>query len=214
MGTPIFHGSIGELVITTIQIIVYDYSSGIKVIDPFPGAFDPLDDSFLIPAPDPKANYLSWFYIYGAFSQKEFLNDKVVFYGQNIYPGTYSVQYYSIIKTPGSFVVPPTTANDISQPEIMGSSDGLAFTTTSFIPFPVQDGGVCLPWEDRQIPFDKLAPYFGPISQSVNLPQPQRDYVPLIVGLTVALVLIIIGVFGGYIFLKFNYKKKPSNYNL
>jgi len=159
-GGPIIEAPIGQLVQTTIQIVVVDYSNSIQIVDPFPGALEPLDDSiYNINNQYPSQPYLSWYYYYGAFSQKQFLQDKVVFTGFNVYPGTYSVQYYSLVSTSGIFVLPPTIAYDLLQPEIMGSTAGGTFSTPAYVNGSIVDMGVCLPWVDRSVPSDLLPPF-------------------------------------------------------
>jgi len=144
-GEPIFEATVGKLVITTIQIIIRDYSNAIKIVDAFPGALDPLDDS--IYNTDSSPGYDSWWWYYWrAFTVKEFLKDKVVYTGQNLYPGTYTVKYYSLVSTPGIFVLPPTQAYDIFQPELMGTSAGGKFSIKSYVNSTIVNKGTCIPW--------------------------------------------------------------------
>jgi len=198
VGQPITGASIGDLVLTTIQIIVRDYSDVIKIVDAFPGAFDPLDDRIYdIDTPSASPSYLMWYWYWGAFSQKEYLQDKVVFSGYNVYPGTYTVTYYSLVNTPGSFIVPPTIAYDSFQPELMGSSAASTFSTTGYdTSKPVQalPDSICLPWENRQIPIDQLDPYLGipPAAQESNNGV-TKDH-SLAIGLGVGIGLVVLGV--------------------
>jgi len=150
IGGAIFEAPIGQLVLTTIEIIIRDFGNSLKIVDAFPGALYPLDDSIYDVNTTPTWPYLWWFYYYGAFSQKEFLQDKVVFTGFNVYPGTYTVKYYSLVSTSGKFVLPPTLAYDVFQPELMGTSAGGTFSTPGYSTSPIVDMGACLPWVDRR----------------------------------------------------------------
>jgi len=152
IGGNIIEASIGQLVLTTIEIILRDYSNAIKIVDAFPGALNPLDDSIYETPHDTDSPSPYWWY-WGetAFSQKEFLQDKVVFTGQNIYAGTYTVKYYSLVSTPGKFVLPPTLAYDVFQPELMGSAIGGNFSTPAYEETSIVKDGTCLPWVNRQI---------------------------------------------------------------
>jgi len=181
-GPNLFNGSIGQLVLTTIQIILRNYSGGVQIVDPYPGAFNPIEDYYVIP-PSQSQSYLTWFYTTGAFSQKIFLKDKIVFYSKNVYPGTYTVQYYSIILSNGQFTYPPAVAYDIFHPEVMGSTEGnWIFTTIGYSTTKaVLNGGICLPWENREVPLDKLYPYLYPVTG--NQPDSSNSKVGLGVGL-------------------------------
>jgi hypothetical protein len=144
-GPNIVEAAIGNMVITTIQITIPDYSPSMRIIDPFPGAFEPLDENIY----DLPSNTLDplWSWYMGAFPIKEFLQDKVVFHGQNIFPGTYTVTYYSIVNTQGSFVLSPTLAYDVFQPEVMGLSEAGNFSTTGYVVTGVSNqNSSCLPW--------------------------------------------------------------------
>jgi hypothetical protein len=189
-GGPIFEATVGQLVLTTIQITTRDYGNAIKIVDAFPGAFDPLDDSIYDTDNSPPV-YYSWFYWYywRAFTDKEFLKDKVVFTGQNLYPGTYTVKYYSLISTPGIFVLPPTQAYDVFQPELMGTSAGGSFITNSYVNSTIVDMGTCIPWTRRIImsPNIEVMPYL-----TSNLP------VGLGIGLSIG-ILLLIGLILGYL---------------
>jgi len=127
-GTPIIEAKIGQTVVTTIEVIIPDFVSTVKIVDLFPGALEPLDDSIYDTPTQPGP----WWWIWNPFSRREFLKDKVIFYGQHLYPGSYTVKYYSIVNTPGEFVLSPTLAFDLFQPEVMGQAEGGIFRTTGY----------------------------------------------------------------------------------
>jgi len=159
-GGNIIEAEIGQLVLTTIEIILRDYSNAIKIVDAFPGSLNPLDDSIYdTPEDTDDSSTFTYWWFWRSFSQKEFLLDKVVFTGQNLYAGTYTVKYYSLVSTPGKFVLPPTLAYDVFQPELMGSAPGGTFSTPGYEVSPIiENGGVCLPWVDRRIQIKKDEP--------------------------------------------------------
>jgi len=198
VGQPITGASIGDSVLTTIQIIVRDYSDSIQIVDAFPGALEPLDDSIYdIETPSSSPSYLMWYWYSGAFSQKEYLQDKVVFTGFNVYPGTYTVSYYSLVNTAGSFIVPPTIAFDYFQPELMGSSAASTFSTTGYDTSKtaqVLPNSICLPWENREIPIDQLDPYLGKPTPAQEINSGASNNHSLAIGLGVGISLLVLGV--------------------
>jgi len=213
-GGPIFEASLGQLVLTTIEIIIRDYSNSLIIVDAFPGALDPLDDSiYNIASSTSGLPYLWWFYYYGAFSQKEFLQDKVVFTGFNLYPGTYTVTYYSLVSTSGLFVLPPTMAYDVFQPELMGTSAGGTFSTPAYLSLPIVDMGICLPWIDRNTPIDQLSPYLGGTPSAITGGSLSNGLsVGLGVGLGIGIPVLVasVGVASFLIYNKYVFFGKPE----
>jgi hypothetical protein len=171
-GPNIVEAEIGDMVMTTIQITVPDYSPSMRIVDPFPGALEPLDDNIYDYLPSNRFDPLWWYW--GAFPIKEFLQDKVVFHGQNIYPGTYTVSYYSIVNTQGSFVLSPALAFDEFQPELMGLSEAGNFSTVDYVLTPISnENSTCLPWINRTLTPEELQKYlnnYGLVNNSPDDP--------------------------------------------
>jgi len=128
------------MVVTTIEVVIPDFISTMKIVDDFPGALEPLDDSIY----DTPTESGPWSWIWNAFSQRQFLQDKVIFYGQYLYPGSYTVKYYSIVNTAGEFVLSPTLAFDLFQPEVMGQAEGGTFRTTGYSKTEETIAGNCI----------------------------------------------------------------------
>eukprot|EP01123_Difflugia_compressa_P012111 TRINITY_DN5072_c0_g1_i1.p1 TRINITY_DN5072_c0_g1~~TRINITY_DN5072_c0_g1_i1.p1 ORF type:complete len:1026 (-),score=194.89 TRINITY_DN5072_c0_g1_i1:48-3089(-) len=171
-GVPIFQASIGQRVLTTIQIIIPDYSKSVTIVDPFPGALEPLDDSiYSNPTstnPRPYMDYWTFWILY-SFS-KEFQPSKVVFRGTNLYAGTHTVQYYSLVNTEGNFVLPPTLAYDANQPELMGLAEAGTFNTTDFEKPPCyNDTTNCLPFKGRVLSKNDLDVYVSGFDVTPNV---------------------------------------------
>jgi len=171
-GPQIVEAAIGNMVMTTIQITISDYSPSMRIVDPFPGALEPLDDN-IYDLPDSNSWDPLWRWYWGAFPIKEFLNDKVVFHGQNLYPGTYTVSYYSIVNTQGRFVLSPTLAYDEFQPELMGLSEAGTFNTIGYVVTePTNKNSTCLPWTNRNISPEDLQNYLNNYGLDTSTPEP------------------------------------------
>jgi len=211
-GPPITSAVIGERVVVTIQITIPDYSSSITISDSFPGAIQPLDDNIYDdiaqsspPTPPVVWDYW-WFYFYEAFAITEFLEDRVVFYGQQLFAGTHTVSYTALVNTEGEFVLPPAQAYDAMQPEVMGLSAGGVFTTFSEMPniTVTPTTNVCLYWQARATqrqslsvltPRDLFTDTDMPPSASTPPAVPLAWWVPLVVVLAVlGAAGIIVGI--------------------
>jgi hypothetical protein len=159
VGPAITSAEVGEMVKVTIEIVIPDYAPTLTIVDPFPGALEALDDS-VYDTPNDSTNdyfygYWNW-YLHGAFREKEFLRDKVIFYGQNIYAGTHSVSYVALVNSQGEWVLPPAIVFDAFQPEVMGLSAGGSFSTASMPTVTFEQVG-CLKWSNRKLHADALA---------------------------------------------------------
>merc|ERR1740121_3202418 len=62
-----------------------------------------------------------WFYACTTF-ERETKKDRVRFYSDFLFAGTHTVQYEAVAATRGEFVLPPTRAAVVLQPEVMGAS--------------------------------------------------------------------------------------------
>eukprot|EP01125_Pyxidicula_operculata_P000304 TRINITY_DN10363_c0_g1_i1.p1 TRINITY_DN10363_c0_g1~~TRINITY_DN10363_c0_g1_i1.p1 ORF type:complete len:2120 (-),score=451.00 TRINITY_DN10363_c0_g1_i1:124-6228(-) len=154
VGGPLNQAQLGRRVITTIQIYVPDYASSIHIIDPFPGALEPMDDNIYDSAATTSSDGFSgsrWWWYMNSFSQKEFKKDKVIFYGQSVSAGTHTVTYVSLVNTKGEFVLPPALAYDSFQPEVMGLSAGGKFGIKDWKDNLNLNSTYCLQWENRKL---------------------------------------------------------------
>jgi len=208
VGPPITSAQIGERVVVTIQITIPDYSSSIVISDNFPGAIQPLDNNiYSNTASSPPTPPLVWdywyFYFYEAFSITEFREDKVVFYGQQLFAGSHTVSYTALVNTEGVFVLPPSHAYDAIQPELMGLSAGGVFTTYTELPniTVTPTTNVCLYWQardtQRQSLILTLGDVFTDLSPPASTPSNTAWWIPLVVVLS---VLAAAGITVGVVF--------------
>jgi len=209
--------NIGERVRVTVQITIPDYSSSIIIEDLFPGALEPLDDNIYDNSDSSNSgpiggfamgrfgvarvfDYWSW-YMYRAFSVKEFKEDRVKFYGQQLFAGTHTVSYIALVNTEGVFALPPAHAYDSLQPELMGLSAGGTFTSNAMsnLPPPYSATAPCLVWTDRLLERARLRSPQPEIvntllSQVSTLGQYWWAFVLFIVG---GILLVVAAVFVG-----------------
>jgi len=229
-GPALTSAKAGDLVVVTIQVVLPDYSAAVDIVDPVIGAMDALDDNIYGTSSDnfqyyayPRFyDYWSW-YMWGAFSQKEFLVDRVVFHGQNIWAGTHSVSYNALVNTDGEFVLPPAKAFDTFQPELMGLSAGGKFVTKSLTQSDAASW--CLKWEHRELQMDALPAYLNIQNPSTNGPDvvpitpdgaqsggslSQGQIIGLAVGIPLAALVLIAIVVGAFKFMQGRSEKSTA----
>jgi len=135
------------------------------------------------------------------FSEKEFPQDKVIFYGQNLFAGTHSTSYTAIVNTNGSFVLPPTLVYDAFQPEIMGLSAAGIFTTKVMNGKIINDeeSSECLLWKHRKLVRSGL-PSTKMRDKEIATPQSQVE-IPQTGGSSGSGIGAILGLFVGVVLL-------------
>lgn len=62
------------------------------------------------------------------FDYRELRDDRVVYFATRLWKGTYTATYIARATTPGTFVRPPTHAEEMYNPAVFGRSDGGVFT--------------------------------------------------------------------------------------
>jgi len=127
VGPYLTQASIGTQVVVTIQITSWKDLDSLSIVDPISAALQVLDDTIYDTTLDG-----CWWCIRSYFSSK-LLNDKVIFYGQQIYAGTHTVSYVAVVVSSGNFSFPPTKVFDVLQPEVLGFSAG-GFLLTKALP--------------------------------------------------------------------------------
>lgn len=169
VGPPISNATLGQTVRVTIEVTIPDYSEFLCVVDPFPGAIQPLDSNIYqvgesnIPV---VWNRYTW---WNPPVTVNYLPDKVVFLSANLYAGTHTFSYVALVSGAGEFVVGPALAYDRRQPELMGLSAGSAFITNPIgTPPKLGRDNTCFPWSSRGIDPEVLSNFMSATDNSVK----------------------------------------------
>lgn len=114
-GTPITSADPGTAVAVTIQITTPDDLSTVQIIDPLAGCLEAIDTN--INSQD------SVLYLYSPLNEPtQYRKNEVIFMNYGLNSGTHTYQYKAFIVSSGKFIVPPTKAFVVDQPELMGLS--------------------------------------------------------------------------------------------
>ncbi|MFW2332711.1 MAG: hypothetical protein ACN4IE_02890, partial [Ilumatobacter sp.] len=97
----------------------------VALIDPLPAGFEAVNPalatSLTVPAGDPSVEYSgSWYWRW--FEHQNLRDDRAEAFSSYLPGGTYEYTYVARATTPGTFVVPPTRAEEIFAPEVFGRS--------------------------------------------------------------------------------------------
>jgi len=59
------------------------------------------------------------------YDHQQFRETRVEMFAQTLWPGEHELTYTAVATSPGSFVCPPATAEEMYNPEVYGSSDSI-----------------------------------------------------------------------------------------
>ncbi len=156
---PVVSVAEGELVRVRVRLTVPNDRQFLVVDDALPAGLEAVDLSLrtasLTPGPGigQETRYLApdesegesqesggadqyWYYgrwdsgWWSPFDHKEIRDDRVVYAATILWKGVYNLTYIARATTPGTFIRPPTHAEEMYNPAVFGRSDGGVFTVT------------------------------------------------------------------------------------
>lgn len=143
-GQPIVSVAEGDLVRVRLRVTVPVERHFVVLDDPLPAGLEPVDLSLRTVSPFGDEEALTgeilasrgsnWAYgswdsgIWSPFDHKEMRDDRVVYSAAVLWPGTYTVSYLARATTAGTFLSPPTHAEEMYNPGVNGRSGGGTFT--------------------------------------------------------------------------------------
>ena len=96
----------------------------VALVDPMPAGFEALNPAIAVSAPIPQEESVerSLFWWWQWFEHQNLRDDRAEAFASLLWAGTYDYSYVVRATTPGTFVVPPTKAEEIYAPETFGRS--------------------------------------------------------------------------------------------
>jgi hypothetical protein len=161
-GRPVTSIAEGDLVRVRLRLTLPADRQFVVIDDPLPAGLEAIDLSLrttgLPPGPGAVAEQrpegeeeevaepgedegrFGWYYgswdsgWWSPFEHRELRDDRVVYAATFLWQGTYTASYLARATTPGTFVRPPTHAEEMYNPSVYGRSDGGTFTVTAKAP--------------------------------------------------------------------------------
>jgi hypothetical protein len=117
----------GEIYKVVLHIVVPETRLFAVVDDPLPAGFEPVQTFFATESRTVQERYWEaeseergdW---WGSFDHKEFYDDKVLFFAQELFPGEHTQVYFVKAGTSGEFLSPSAKAEEMYAPEVFGST--------------------------------------------------------------------------------------------
>ena len=97
--------------------------TNMALVDPLPAGLEPLNPALAattddIPPAEREASWWNWRW----YDHQNLRDDRVEAFSSYLWAGTHEYSYVARATTPGTFVVPPTKAEEIYSPETFGRS--------------------------------------------------------------------------------------------
>ena len=122
-----WHVKAGARVRVRLTMVAESQRTHVALVDPMPAGFEALNPALAtspdVPADtgiDGKPGGLSWWWTW--YDHQNLRDDRVEAFSTVLGGGTYDYSYIARATTPGSFVVPPTRAEEMYAPETFGRS--------------------------------------------------------------------------------------------
>ncbi len=114
----------GSEVRVRLTMVADSRRTHVALVDPLPAGLEVLNPNLAITPdiqPDPTPNRSSYYY-WRWFNYQNLRDDRAEAFATIVYAGTYEYTYLTRATTPGTFVTPPTKAEEIYAPETFGRS--------------------------------------------------------------------------------------------
>jgi alpha-2-macroglobulin len=118
----------GDVYKVVLHIVVPETRLFAVVDDPLPAGFEPVQTFFATESREIQARYggeettEEENYWWGGFDHKEFYDDKVLLFAQELFAGEHTQVYYVRAGTSGEFLSPSAKAEEMYSPEVFGST--------------------------------------------------------------------------------------------
>jgi uncharacterized protein YfaS (alpha-2-macroglobulin family) len=123
----VWHIKPGAVVRVRLTMVADSRRTHVALVDPMPAGFEALNPALAVSAPIPAdeefgslGRGIYWWWQW--FEHQNLRDDRAEAFASLVWAGTYDYTYVARATTPGTFVVPPTKAEEIYAPETFGRS--------------------------------------------------------------------------------------------
>ena len=124
----------GARVRVRLTMVADSRRTHVALIDPIPAGFEIVNPALAtsepIPQADPSESAFSGFWWYRWFDHQNLRDDRAEAFSTWLGAGSYEYTYVARATTPGTFVTPPTRAEQIYEPEVFGRGASTTVTIT------------------------------------------------------------------------------------
>ncbi len=124
----VWHVKAGARVRVRLTLVAQSRRYHVALIDPIPAGFEALNPALAVTGdipkdPDSQANpYGGWWWWGPWYEHQNLRDERVEAFTSLLWEGVYTYTYVARATTPGTFIVPPTKAEEMYSPEVFGRS--------------------------------------------------------------------------------------------
>jgi uncharacterized protein YfaS (alpha-2-macroglobulin family) len=117
----------GKIYKVIVHVVIPETRLFAVVEDPLPAGFEPVQTDFATEASAVREQYGQEQYgqaghWWGSFDHREFYDDKILLFAQQLFPGEHTQVYFIRAGTSGQFLAPAAKAEEMYSPEVFGST--------------------------------------------------------------------------------------------
>jgi len=116
----IWHIKAGARVKVVIKMVADNRRYHVALIDPLPAGLEIINPALTVsqnpPQEDPEARPYGWWWWGTWYEHQNMRDDRVEAFTSLLWDGVYEYTYYARATTPGTFIVPPTKAEEMYSP--------------------------------------------------------------------------------------------------
>lgn len=124
----IWHVKLGSKVRIRVNMVAPSRRYHVALVDPIPAGFEPMNPALAVTGSipvDPKGDVSpTWWWSRTWYEHQNMRDERVEAFASLLYEGVYDYSYVARATTPGTFVVPPSKAEEMYAPETFGRSAG------------------------------------------------------------------------------------------
>ncbi len=120
-----WHIKLGARVRVRLTLVADNRRYHVALVDPLPAGLEPINPALAVSQSvpqDPDAAVLPWWWWGSWYDHQNMRDERVEAFATLLWEGVYTYDYVARATTPGTFVAPPTKAEEMYSPDVFGRS--------------------------------------------------------------------------------------------
>jgi uncharacterized protein YfaS (alpha-2-macroglobulin family) len=123
----VWHIKAGARVKVRITMVANNRRYHVALVDPLPAGLEIINPALSVsqslPQDDPSTRRYGWWWWGTWYEHQNLRDDRAEAFTSLLWDGVYEYSYFARATTPGTFIVPPTKAEEMYSPEVFGRSN-------------------------------------------------------------------------------------------